>query len=186
MAAGAVVGPVTFIGAWVAGGLSTPGYSAITNPISDLAAVGANTAPLMNAGFTAYGVGVPLAAWTMRRVIGTPASIALAINGLLTFGVLAAPMERSDTVDQVHAAFAGSAYVALATGILLASRELRPSWLRNASMAVGATTALALVASLTTETPGLFQRVGLTTADAWLIGMGIAMVTGRLTASHHA
>lgn len=184
-AAGAIVGPATFIGAWVAGGLSTPGYSAITNPISELAAVGAGTAPLMNAGFAVYGAGVPLAAWAMRRVIGTPAATALMINGLLTFGVMAAPLDRSDVIDQIHAAFAGSAYVALATGILLASRNLRPNWLRNTSIAVGATTALALVASVTTETPGLFQRIGLTTADTWLIGMGIAIVTGRLAASHH-
>lgn len=168
------------------GGLSTPGYSAVTNPISDLAAVGADTATLMNAGFMAYGVGVPLGAWAMRRIVGTPAATALIVNGMLTFGVMAAPLERSETVDQVHAAFAGSAYVALATGVLLASRRLSPNWLKKTSGVVGTITALALVGSVTAETPGLFQRIGLTTADAWLIGMGLATVTGRFRSSQQA
>ena len=184
LATGAIVGPAAFIGAWIGGGLSTSGYSALTNPISDLAAIGADTAPLMNAGFSAYGVGVPLGAWAMRRVIGAPAATALIINGLLTFGVMAAPLERSETVDQIHAAFAGSAYVALAAGVLLASGRLKPNWLRRTSGIVGTITALALVGSVTAESPGLFQRIGLTTADAWLIGMGVAFITGRFTASH--
>ena len=180
LASGAIIGPAAFIGAWVAGGLSTPGYSALTNPISDLAAVGADTAALMNVGFSAYGVGVPLGAWAMRRIIGTPAATALIVNGLLTFGVMAAPLERSESVDQIHAAFAGSAYVALAAGVLLASRRLSPDWLKRTSGVVGTITALALVGSVTTESPGLFQRIGLTTADAWLIGMGLATLTGRV------
>ncbi len=183
LAAGAIVGPAAFIAAWVTGGLSTSGYSPLTNPISDLAAVGADTAPLMNVGFSAYGVGVPLGAWAMRRVIGTPAATALIINGLLTFGVMAAPLERSESVDQMHAVFAGSAYLALATGVLLASRRLSPNWLRKTSAVVGTITALALVGSVTAESPGLFQRIGLTTADAWLIGMGLATFTGRFGSS---
>jgi hypothetical membrane protein len=180
LAAGAIIGPVTFIGAWVAGGLSTPGYSAITDPISDLAAVGADTASLMNTGLAAYGVGIPMAAWAMRKIIGTPASVALALNGLLTFGVLATPLERSEAVDQAHAVFAGSAYVALAAAVLLASRKLERRWLRRTSVVVGSITAVSLIATIASDSSGLFQRIGLTTSDLWLIGMGAAVMTGRM------
>ncbi len=181
LAAGAIVGPTAFIGAWVAGGLSTPGYSAVTNAISDLAAVGADTAPLMNSGFAAYGVGIPLAALAVRRVIGTPASVALIINGLLTFGVMATPLERSEAIDQAHAVFAGSAYVALTAAVFLASRRLEPKWLRRTSVAIASVTAMSLLATVATESSGLFQRIGLTTSDLWLIGMGAAVMTRSLT-----
>ena len=60
---GAAWGPATFIGCWIAGGVTTPGYSAIAQPISELAAIGAPTRGLMNLGLAAFALGVGGAAW---------------------------------------------------------------------------------------------------------------------------
>ncbi|MGB4746437.1 MAG: DUF998 domain-containing protein, partial [Candidatus Microthrix parvicella] len=48
---GGIVGPAAFIGAWVAGTVVLDGYSPITDAISRLAAVGADTRWLMSTGF---------------------------------------------------------------------------------------------------------------------------------------
>ena len=60
---GGIVGPAAFIGAWVAGTVVLDGYSPITDAISRLAAVGADTRWLMSTGFLAFAAAsVPAAA----------------------------------------------------------------------------------------------------------------------------
>ena len=58
LAAGGVVGPAAFIGAWAIAGSSTANYSAVNDAISDLAAVHAPMQALMTAGFVVYGLGL--------------------------------------------------------------------------------------------------------------------------------
>lgn len=176
-ASGAIWGPATFIGAWVAGGLHTDGYSPIGDAISRLAAEGADTSTLMNAGFIGYGVGVTAAAWPLRFIIGKPAAAALATNAVLTFGVLATPLDRSESIDQLHAVFAGSAYAALAAAGLLAARHLSAVGYPKASklaMTVGSVTGVSLFAVVFDVASGLFQRIGLTTSDLAMMGAAIA------------
>ncbi len=176
-ASGAIWGPAWFIASWVIGGLRTNGYSPIQDAISRLAAVQADTSGLMNTGFVAYGVGVTAAAWPLRTIIGKPAAVALAINALLTFGVLATPLEKSETVDQLHTVFAGAAYAALAAAGLLAARHLAKNGHPVASKtaaAVGSVTGLSLFAVVFDVSSGLFQRIGLTTSDLAMMAAAIA------------
>lgn len=189
LAAGAIVGPAAFIASWVIGGVVLDGYDPLRDAISRLAAVGAPTAPILNGGLVAYGLGVGVAALALRRTIGRWSAGALAINALLTFGVLATPLDRSPSVDQLHSVFAGGAYVALAAASLLAAHEFRKRDSGRASRisaVVGAITAASLLATSLGEFSGLFQRLGLTISDLWMMGIAVWMFRQSDSPSGHA
>ena len=178
--AGVIVGPLAFITSWAVSGAITAGYSPIRDHISDLAAVDAPTRPVMNVGFAVFTVAVASAAWPLRRVIGTPTSIALAINAALSAGVALAPLGVSPEGDRVHQAVAAAGYLALAAlgpsaAPMLAKRH--PT-LAKASVGVGAVSLACLVASLVSEEQsGFWQRAGITATDAWLIAIGTLALT---------
>ena len=95
-----------------------------------------------------------------------------AATGLATIGIAALPLERSAAVDTWHGAAAGVAYVTLAATPLLAGRSLRERGHRRLaalSGLVGVVTATSLALSLTGLPTGLFQRIGLTTGDLWIM-----------------
>ena len=178
--AGLIVGPAAFISAWVASGALTEGYSPIRDHISDLAAIGAPTRPLMNVGFTAFAVAVGLAASPLRRPLGTPAAVVLGANALLSIGIMLAPLGQSEQGDRIHGVVAGLGYLALAATAPAAARSLakRSRPLAVASVGVGAVSMACLVASLVLkEQSGFWQRAGITATDAWLITIGILAVT---------
>jgi len=172
--AGAAWGPVVFIGCWLVGGLLLPGYSPVDDPISRLAAVEADSRPLMNFGLGAFAIGVGMASWPVRRILGPWAATALGLNALMTIGVLATPLDLSPATDIAHGIFAGIAYVSLASVGVLGSRWLgkRPSPART-WLAIGLVTGAALALSATDLAPGLLQRLGLTTTDLALIRIGL-------------
>lgn len=175
-------GPALFVAAWLVGGLLAEGYSPVEDQISRLAAVQAPTRALMTAGFVAFGLGTGIAAWPLRRILGVPAAMSVATSAVGTLGVALAPVGQSADTDLLHALFALLTYASLALAGLLAGLALmarRRAW-AIASLAVGLLTFLALWASLDSSTPGLSQRIGLTTADVWLISVGFAGITGRL------
>lgn len=171
-AAGAIIGPVVFIASWIVGGLVLDGYSPVTDAISRLAAAGAVTVPILNTGLAVYGLGVLIGAVGLRATIGHPAAVALATNAVLTFGVLVTPLDHSALIDRMHTLFAASAYAALALASLLAARHFRKMEKRAASVAsllVGVTTAMSLAATAIAESSGLYQRIGLTVSDVWMM-----------------
>ena len=181
-AVGGVVGPAAFIGAWVVGSATKAGYSPIDDAISRLAAVGASTKPLMTAGFLVFGIGVPIYATALRRALGGLAAVAAAATGLATIGIAALPLERSAAVDTWHGAAAGIAYVTLAATPLLAGRTLRGRGHRRLaalSGLVGVVTATSLALSLTELPTGLFQRIGLTAGDLWIMVSAVAIIVRR-------
>lgn len=183
-ALGGVVGPAAFVGAWVAGAVVTNvTYSSIEDAISRLAALGADTRPLMTAGFTGFGIGLPAYAWALRRTVAGPAWAAAALAGLATLSVAALPLDRSDSVDTWHGVAAGIGYLAVAATPLLAARPLRRAGhdlLGRLGIASGAVSAAALALTATGTATGLFQRLGLTAADAWIAASGVAIAAGRL------
>ncbi len=122
---GGIIGPAAFIGAWALGGAITSGYSPVEDAISRLAAVHAETRPLMTAGFVIFGVGLPVYACALRDALAGPAWCTAAAAGIATLLVAAAPLDHSATVDTLHGVFAGTGYVALALTPLLAIRPLR-------------------------------------------------------------
>lgn len=181
-AIGGVVGPAAFVGAWVVGSATKAGYSPVGDAISRLAAVNASTRPRMTTGFVVFGIGVPIYATALRRALGGPACVTAAAAGLATLGLAALPLERSAAVDTWHGAVAGVAYLALAATPMLARRPLRERGHRRLaalSGLVAALTATSLALSLTGSATGLFQRIGLTTGDLWIIGSATAILLAR-------
>lgn len=181
-ALGGVIGPAGFIGAWAVGAAVTSApYSSIDDAISRLAAVGADTRWLMTAGFVTFGVSLPVYGWALRSTVPGRAWITAAATGVATLAVAATPLDRSDTVDRLHAVFAGIGYLTLAATPLLAARPLLAMGhrrLARTGIAAGVTSALALAATTTGLPTGLFQRVGLTVSDAWIIATAVAITRG--------
>ncbi len=176
---GGIIGPAAFISAWAAGGAIRSGYSPVEDAISRLAALGASTRPLMSAGFVAFGVGVPLYATALRRALPGPAWTAAVATGLATVGVAATPLDSSEAIDTLHGVFAGTGYATLAATPLLAARPLAAAghrWAAATSLALGAAAAACLAATLVGERHGLWQRLGLTIGDAWLLASAAWML----------
>jgi len=117
--------------------------------------------------------------------------VTAAATGLATLGVAAAPLGRSTAGDGVHGVFAGTGYVTLALTPLLAAgplRRARRSTLANLSVAAGVLAGLSLLATTAGAADGLFQRLGLTIVDVWIVATATEILRGRLTPrrSEHA
>lgn len=183
-ALGGILGPSAFIAAWVAGATVTARtFSSVDDPISRLAAAGSDTGGLMTAGFVVFGVAVPIYAWALREAVGGPAWIAATATGLATLGVAATPLDHSDVVDRLHGLLAGFGYLALAATPLLAARPLLAAGHRHlgvGAVVAGVVSAVALAATVLDVPSGLFQRVGLTATDGWIVASAVAILTGRL------
>ena len=186
-ALGGVIGPASFIGAWVVGAAVTSApYSSIDDAISRLAAVGSDTRWLMTAGFVTFGVALPVYASALRATVPGRAWMTAAATGLATLAVAATPLDRSETVDQLHSIFAGIGYMTLAATPLLAASPLRAMGhqrLARFGIAAGLTSATALALTTSGLPTGLFQRVGLTVSDAWIIASVVAIRRGMTSSS---
>jgi len=177
-AVGGVVGPAAFVAAWSILGARTPGYSSADDAISRLAADGASTQAAMTAGFVVFGAGLPLFASALRRTLPGPAWALATATGLATLGVAATPLGTS-AGDALHATFAALGYATLAAVPLAAARPLgaqgRHRWAQW-SVAAGVASAACLAATVVGPRHGLFQRAGLTIADAWVVTSAIGML----------
>jgi hypothetical membrane protein len=174
---GGVIGPVAFVAAWVVTGFATDGYSPVHDPISDLAAVDAPHRWWMTAGFVVFTGGLVAYGLALRARQGGPAWIAAVITGLATLGVAALPLDHSNTVDTAHGIAAGTGYVALGSTALLSAQVLARNgaiaWARF-GVVIGIATLGALALTLTGSATGLWQRVGLTTGDVWIVATALA------------
>ena len=181
-AIGGVAGPAGFVAAWAVGGVIAKDYSPLDDAISRLAAVDAPTRALMNSGFVAFGIGVPLYGLALRDRLPGPAWASAVATGLATLGVAAFPLDRSATIDLVHGAFASVGYATLAGVPLLAARPLRDEGRTQAaaaSLAVGAVAGACLLATLAGRRHGLLQRAGLTAGDAWIVTSAVWLLRDR-------
>ncbi len=178
-----IAGPAAFVTAWSIGGLAASHYSAVDDAISHLAEIGAPTRPFMTAGFVAFGVGLPIYAVALRQTLPGWAWATAAATGLATLGVAAAPLGRSSAGDTLHGVFAGAGYVTLALTPLLAAGPLqrtgRSGWAR-VSIVIGVGSGLSLLTTTATDLDGLFQRLGLTLVDLWIVASAIEILRGRL------
>ena len=66
LAIGGLAGPVAFVAAWAITGSVKPGYSAVNDAISDLAATHASTRFPMTIGFIGFGIGVGAFGFALR------------------------------------------------------------------------------------------------------------------------
>ena len=172
---GGVVGPVVFVTTWAIAGAIADGYSPVDDAISDLAAVHASTRVAMTAAFIVLGLGLCSYALALRVALRGPAWIAAAVTGVATIGVAVAPLEHSSAVDHLHGVFAGTGYVALTLTALLSVEPTRGAWSRLAVI-TGTVCAVALALTLTGTASGLFQRVGLTAGDIWVIASAVVIL----------
>jgi hypothetical protein len=180
-----IAGPVAFIAAWSFLGAHRAGYSPVEDPISRLAARGAPTAPVMTAGFLAFGAGVGVFSGELRRALPGGAGAALLATAAATVGIAALPLDAG--FDGGHAVAAGLAYASLAATPLLGARALHAqgrSGEARASVVTGLAIAGALAASATSATRvGLLQRTGLTLGDAWIIVAAVRVLRRPATSS---
>jgi hypothetical membrane protein len=170
MAAGGVIGPIAFVVAWVTCGWATTGYSPRHDAISRLAAVGAPTRVAMTVGFVVFGVGLLAFAWPLRQAVRGRAWSAAAVCGLATLGVAAVPLGWIS--DGLHGGLAGLGYVALAAVPLLAAPDLMRRGHRASALASVVTAAVSagcLLATTVATDHGLYQRLGLTVGDIWIV-----------------
>lgn len=181
-AVGGVLGPVVFVAAWCTLGTRRADYSAIDDPISRLAAVDASTRWAMTAGFATYGAGVFLYATELAAAGAGKAAAAARTTAVATIGIALTPL-GSSLGGTAHATAAGVAYTALAMTPLLAAKPLaaqaRPAaaW---ASAVVGLASGAALLASVVTSNgTGLFQRIGLSIGDAWILASAGVLLRRR-------
>lgn len=185
LAVGGIIGPVAFVTAWAVGGLQRDAYSPLDDPISRLAEIGASTRLSMTSGFVVFAFGVGSYALALRRYLPGPAWMAAAATALATLGVAATPLGAG--VDTAHGVAAAAGYVALSATPLLATPAIWRAGRRRAaamSVVVGVLAAASLAGTVVLESRGLWQRTGLTIADAWIVASAVAMVRPS-GADHH-
>ena len=179
LAAGGIVGPAGFIAAWSILGATADNYSPTQDAISRLAAVRAPTRAGMTAGFVVFGVGVPLYAAALKNELGGHAWKAAAATGIATLGVAAFPLDESAAVDVAHGVAATIGYATLAATPWLAARPLENKnehTYATISRIVAIASAAALAATALGPSHGLFQRLGLTIGDAWIVTNAIRLM----------
>lgn len=174
--------------AWAVGGSRLAGYSPIHDAISRIAAVRSPERALMTAGFVGYGVAVGVGAVALRRSALRASWPAVAVNAVATVAVAALPLDRSAAVDRWHGVAAAVGYASISIAPLVAAPPLRHAGHRRAaalSLVIGATSGACLALTVATESSGLFQRVGLTVGDVWLVTTGLALVLGHRAVDGH-
>ena len=181
-----IAGPVAFVTAWAVGGVVTEGYDPLRDAISQLAREGADTRPLMNAGFIAFGLLIPVWAVVLGRELRSrPLAAAVTVAGVATFVIAGVPLTREggQPQDVLHAVVAGTGYIGMALTPLLGAAALRRLGHERAaatSLVVGVVSTVALVASVVvTERGGGFQRLGLTVVDVWHVVTGLWVLRRR-------
>lgn len=186
LATGGVVGPALFVAAWATLGARADRYDPTRDAISRLAALGASSRPTMTAALVGLGAGMILYSAALHDLPdGGPAWAAAVANGGCTLAVAAVPL--GSTHDGLHGAVAGLAYATLAAIPLLAAPGIgrrRPTgpW-AAVSMATGAVTALCLAVTLAGWRSGLFQRLGLTLGQAWVVASALSLARRPTTSS---
>lgn len=167
-----IAAPASFVGGWLVAGALAERYSPVHDHISELAAVGAPTRPLMTAAFVGFGVLAPVWGRALGRSLDAPAvQAAVVAAGVTTLGVAAFPL-GGRYGDQAHGVAAGLGYLAMALSPLLAAPQLRDR-LRTTAVSVGVASGLLLGASLLGPDSGALQRAGLGVVDAWFVAMAV-------------
>lgn len=181
-----MVGPVVFVAAWAVLGARAEGYDPTRDAISRLAEVGATSRPVMTVALVALGAGMVLYSNNLRNQLdGGPAWVAALANGAFTLAVAALPLGSGH--DSLHGVAAGLGYASLAAIPVLAASRLdrlhgRPGW-AAASTATGVVAALCLAVTLAGARSGLFQRLGLTVGQAWVVVTALNLARHPTTSS---
>jgi hypothetical protein len=168
---GVVAGVSVFVVAWIALGSRLDDYSPASEMISQIARIDRSTHLAMTVAFATFGVTMCAFALALRSSNSRSWTAAL-VHGVSVIGVALTPLGTTQG-DHFHNVCAGVAYVSLATlPWLFVRRDVTTNlWrlARGTSIAIG--TSLVLSVFGPASTAGLFQRLGLTIGDAWIIYM---------------
>lgn len=171
------MGPAVFVAAWAVLGARAEGYDPTRDAISMLAAVDARSQSAMTAGLVVLGTGMFLYSSALRRTLGGPAWIFALGNGVTALAVAALPL--GSTYDTSHGVAAGLGYATLAAIPVVAAPRIAERVGRRwaaVSTATGLVAGLGLAASVAGVTrDGLFQRLGLTLAHAWVVASAVSL-----------
>jgi hypothetical protein len=148
---------VAFVAAWAALGAGAAGYDPTRDAISRLAALGAPTRPGMTAGLVALGAGMALYGLAVRPDPAWPLPV---VNGAITLAVAVLPLDGD--YDTAHGVAAALGYLTLAAVPVAVGR-------RPLAIAIGLAAGACLLLTLALDRDGLFQRLGLTIAQAWVV-----------------
>ena len=173
--------PVALTSTWVVLGSRRSGYSPLRDPVSRMAAVGADRRGAMTAGFLAYAFGAGCGAAALRRMpdgaelLVHPPSVAA--SGLGMLGLAVFPLGASFG-DAPHLVAGTATYAALSVAPLVPAAGFWKSGRRfMAGAAVTAAIVTAAAFGLSRAVParqGLFQRIGLLSSGAWTASAGLA------------
>jgi hypothetical membrane protein len=187
LAGGGVIGPITFVGAWaIAGATTSAHYSPVDDAISNLARVGAPTRVAMTVGFVVFGLGLIAFGLALRDALEGPAWLAAVGTGASTIAVAATPL-GGWSGDTVHGLFATLGYVTIVALPALAARPIRQSGRSGGatvSLVLAAVSAVSLALSAVGSHHGLWQRVGLTVGDAWIVAIALSLIGGTELSTH--
>lgn len=153
--------PLLLIGGWtLAAALQPPGFDSTVDTISALAARDAAHRWLMTAAL--YGVGVcHVGTAVALRPAARPGRVLLAVGGLATIGVAAAPLPSGDGHSDVHTLAAAVSFGALAVWPALAGRARGLGALRRRVAVPAAIGLVGLVGWFFAELVADSGRVGL-------------------------
>lgn len=174
-----VVAPIVFAGGWALAGASIDGFSPVRFAVSDLAGVDSSTRWPMFAVFVTYGLAMLIASRALAAVGARGSAVAAVLNGLSVLGVAAFPVHGSGRGDAIHGVFALIGYLSITAIMALAVRPLFRSGHRGAAVAsvvFAVVCAGALAGTTGSDHTGLFQRVGTTTGDIWMVAAGTTLL----------
>ena len=183
LAWGGVVGPVAFVADWAVLGHLRPGYSAVHDAISQLAALDSPTRAAMTAGLVVDGVGLVAYGLALRDADAGLAWKLATVTGLGTLGVAAFPL-GTPMSGKIHAAFAVVTYASLVgvpVAVAVTQTRRYGKALSKTAIATATAAAAALAISLCdVRGHGLAQRTGLTIGDAWVVASALALLRARI------
>lgn len=168
---------MAFVFAWALLGGGADRYDPTRDAISELAALGAPSRPVMTAGLVALGAGMALYGIALRPRRTWPLPV---VNGVIALAVAALPL--GGAYDGAHGVAAGLGYVTLAAIPVLGARHLRPLWARL-SVVTGLVSGLCLLASVLVARDGLLQRLGLTVAHLWVVVSALGLLRSPRSSS---
>lgn len=191
-----LLAPICYTAAVVAGGVLTPGYSHVRDPISSLTQTGAPRIPVVAALFTAYNWLLLIFAsglwWDMGRggrrlaVSGALALIAVGLSGVLMYWFTQDPIGTPATVRGIgHFVLAGVEALGTIIGVLLCGLGFRSvpglSGLRTYSIVSAAIIFVSGGVGTATLTfnPyfGIFERVTIFTFMIWVFLLSLRLTS---------
>lgn len=159
-----------FAATWGVVGALTPRYDEVQEPISRLAQTHAPYRPVMVVALLAVGLVLPVWGWVLARELHLPAlRVVATTSGTGVVGLTLVPLDEDEAV---HSLFGLAVYVSFSLLPLLGCRAVRSVRVRHGSRLLGVLTALAFALSVQGVCTGLFQRLGLTAVQVWLVGLG--------------